>query len=52
MVGGEAAGPGLEGGQVAVLRLRVAVSDGHVTLAPYSPKKGQRIVPMYDLLLT
>ena len=36
VVGGEVAGPGLEGRQVAVLRLHVAVKLGHVMIATYS----------------
>jgi hypothetical protein len=31
--------------------LRGGLYVGHVMIAPYVPKKGQRIVPMYDLLL-
>jgi hypothetical protein len=41
-VGGWVAGPSLDGGQVAILRLYVGFSI-HVTIAAYFPSKAQRI---------
>jgi hypothetical protein len=43
------AGPSLEGGQVAVLRLHAA-STGHVTSAPYSCERGERITQLQYFL--
>jgi hypothetical protein len=45
----QVAGPGLEGGQVAVLRLHVA-SSYHVMNAAYSCKRGGRITQLQYLL--
>ena len=43
------AGPSLEGGQVAVLRLHAA-STGHVTAAAYSCERGERITQLQYFL--
>ena len=48
-IGERVASPGLEGGQVAVLRLHVA-SSCHVTSAAYSCERGGRITQMQYLL--
>ena len=47
---GWVAGPGLEGGQVAVLRLHVA-SSYHVTAAAYSYERGERITQLHRFFL-